>query len=546
MEFKEEVKKDLNKYFEKFEKYDNELIPEIENKISANKVKFEEFEQKWSGEIFPTDIQVKDDEEKALNNEKNKLDEQKEKLENDVKNIEDELKGELYSIKGKIHSRMNELVRFTQNKENYISEKEKLTKELENQLEGIKTWEKNGVSENDVLYQKRKNEIIPKLENDINELNKKLDENAIKEEWKNLKELDTKINGIVVHDKKYMVPELKELFGFEEKSKVNEETINEQENTPSEEDLEGSVNKLFNRVKNVIPRKQKTNENVVNNVEKEEIENTVDNTKKEENVANNTEKENKPKQKLQMVIGRKINLLDENGNIKMSINSKDYFKYIKDRDTDILNEKFSEVINDDSKIFNVKLRSIGIDKLDPIVKFAFLNGLKNEVLDTYNVLKVTAAIVREDKNVINETLPIKWDKNDLSKGAFLPWNRKQRDEMASLADKSANIMEVVGEYEPNPFKRFFGRIKQPLLAKKEVKQLESGEKQQDTEETKKEDKERNNKLSEKMNNFRNKLSEKALNIENNTSHEYDVNSQDKNKEVKNQDEQTEEDNERDR
>ena len=87
MEFKEEVKKDLNKYFEKFEKYDNELIPEIENKISENKVKFEEFEQKWSGEIFPTDIQVKDDEEKILNNEKNKLDEQKEKLENDVKNI---------------------------------------------------------------------------------------------------------------------------------------------------------------------------------------------------------------------------------------------------------------------------------------------------------------------------------------------------------------------------------------------------------------------------------------------------------------------------
>ena len=538
MEFKEEVKKDLNKYFEKFEKYDNELIPEIENKISENKVKFEEFEQKWSGEIFPTDIQVKDDEEKILNNEKNKLDEQKEKLENDVKNIEDELKGELYSIKGKIHSRMNELVRFTQNKEIYISEKEKLTKELESQLEGIKTWEKNGISENDILYQKRKNEIIPKLEKNIKELDGKLDENAIKEEWKNLKELDTRINEIVVHDKKYMVPELKELFGFEEKTKINE-----QENTPSEEDLEGSVNKLFNRVKNMIPSKQKTEEFVANNTEIEENENVVDNTKNKENVVNNNDKS---KSKLKMVIGRKINLLDENGNIKMSINSKDYFKYIKDGDTDILNEKFSEVINDDSKIFNVKLRSIGIDKLDPIVKFAFLNGLKNEVLDTYDVLKVTAAIVREDKNVINETLPIKWDKNDLSKGAFLPWNRKQRDEMASLADKSANIMEVVGEYEPNPFKRFFGRIKQPLLAKKEVKQLESGEKQQDAEETKKEDKERNNKLSEKMNNFRNKLSEKALNIENNTSHEYDINSQDKNKEVKNQDEQTEEDNERDR
>ena len=538
MEFKEEVKKDLNKYFEKFEKYDNELIPEIENKISENKVKFEEFEQKWSGEIFPTDIQVKDDEEKILNNEKNKLDEQKEKLENDVKNIEDELKGELYSIKGKIHSRMNELVRFTQNKEIYISEKEKLTKELESQLEGIKTWEKNGISENDILYQKRKNEIIPKLEKNIKELDGKLDENAIKEEWKNLKELDTRINEIVVHDKKYMVPELKELFGFEEKTKINE-----QENTPSEEDLEGSVNKLFNRVKNMIPSKQKTEEFVANNTEIEENENVVDNTKKKENVVNNNDKS---KSKLKMVIGRKINLLDENGNIKMSINSKDYFKYIKDGDTDILNEKFSEVINDDSKIFNVKLRSIGIDKLDPIVKFAFLNGLKNEVLDTYDVLKVTAAIVREDKNVINETLPIKWDINDLSKGAFLPWNRKQRDEMASLADKSANIMEVVGEYEPNPFKRFFGRIKQPLLAKKEVKQLESGEKQQDAEETKKEDKERNNKLSEKMNNFRNKLSEKALNIENNTSHEYDINSQDKNKEVKNQDEQTEEDNERDR
>ena len=128
---------------------------------------------------------------------------------------------------------MNELVRFTQNKEIYISEKEKLTKELESQLEGIKTWEKNGISENDILYQKRKNEIIPKLEKNIKELDGKLDENAIKEEWKNLKELDTRINEIVVHDKKYMVPELKELFGFEEKTKINE-----QENTPSEEDLE--------------------------------------------------------------------------------------------------------------------------------------------------------------------------------------------------------------------------------------------------------------------------------------------------------------------
>lgn len=512
MEVKEEMKKELNKYFEKFEKYDNELIPNIDEKISENKEKIEEFKQKWSGEIFPTDVKIKDEEENVLNEETNKLNEQKEKLENEVKNLEDELKKELYSTKGKIHSRMNELVTFIQDKDKYAAEKEKLTKELEKQVEGVKTWEENGIKEDDVLYQKRKYEIIPNLENNINELNKKLDENLVKQEWKDLKELDGKINSIVVHDRKYLMPELKELLGMEntERESENVAEVSETENTNNtqEEDLEGSVNKLLSKMNRLNPISKKTQRQEEPEIEQENSSNQS---------ASKINESNPSKQsKTHIVIGRKINLIDENGNIKMSINSKDYFKYIKDNKNSSLDEKFSEVINDDSKTFNIKLRSIGIDKVDPIVKFALLNGLKNELLKPDDVLKMTVAIAREDKQSLNKILPIKWDKNDLSKGAFWPWNRKQRDEMASLADKSANIMDVVGEYEPNPIKRLFGHLKQPLLAQKEVKQLDSGEKQQDAERSEVESAAQANNLTEKMQNFRDKLSHKVDEMKNPT------------------------------
>ena len=68
-------------------------------------------------------------------------------------------------------------------------------------------------------------------------------------------------------------------------------------------------------------------------------------------------------------------------------------------------------------------------------------------------------------------MPIEWDKTDMSKGAFLPWVRKDRDKLAEFADKSADLMEVTGEYQSSLIKKAFGKF---LPAKKEPAQLPEG------------------------------------------------------------------------
>ena len=74
---------------------------------------------------------------------------------------------------------------------------------------------------------------------------------------------------------------------------------------------------------------------------------------------------------------------------------------------------------------------------------------------------------------------LKFDMDDISKGAFWPWNRKKRDIVANLVDEireDNSHVEVVGEYEPNPLKRFFRRkAKSKALPKKEkYEQLTDG------------------------------------------------------------------------
>ena len=87
---------------------------------------------------------------------------------------------------------------------------------LDSQKEGIALWEKNGINPNDGLYQRRKNVVIPNLEKQINELNEKLDSEAIRKEYTELGKLEKDLIAIQKHDRKHMIPELQELFEVKE------------------------------------------------------------------------------------------------------------------------------------------------------------------------------------------------------------------------------------------------------------------------------------------------------------------------------------------
>lgn len=67
----------------------------------------------------------------------------------------------------------------------------------------------------------------------------------------------------------------------------------------------------------------------------------------------------------------------------------------------------------------------------------------------------------------NLNFTIEYNMKDLSKWAFLPWNRGVRDQIAKVAEENREneIAEFTDgvEYEPNPIKRMIARVKQKKL-----------------------------------------------------------------------------------
>ena len=212
MEIKEQIAEELKKYIDKFDKYDKELPKLVDKKEKNYQERKKEFDEKWDEDIFPTDIPIRDKEKKQLETMHNNLQRLKKNLNDEIKENENQLKTSIIEWKDLINTRRNELVGYVNNKNQYLVEKNKLEEELKKQVDGIKIWEKNGINPNDAIYLKRKNEIIPNLENQIKVINSKLDEKKIREEYKKLGDLKNKITAVEIHDRKHILPELAEIF----------------------------------------------------------------------------------------------------------------------------------------------------------------------------------------------------------------------------------------------------------------------------------------------------------------------------------------------
>ena len=212
MEIKEQIAEEIKRYIDRFDKYDNELPKLVEENEKKYQEKKREFGEKWSEDIFPTDIPIKENEQEQLSAMEADLKNLKKNLDDEIKENESNLKSSVFSWKNKIDERRKELVEYVNNKDKYLEQKNRLEKELKTQNEGIKAWEKNGIDSNDVLYRKRKDEIIPNLESQISDINLKLDEEEVRKEYFELGKLNKKIKEIELHDRKHILPELAEIF----------------------------------------------------------------------------------------------------------------------------------------------------------------------------------------------------------------------------------------------------------------------------------------------------------------------------------------------
>ena len=108
--------------------------------------------------------------------------------------------------------------------------------------------------------------------------------------------------------------------------------------------------------------------------------------------------------------------------------------------------------------------------VDPILLEGIIE-LKNKNILTENQIKnIIPKLANNDVKKEDLGFKIVYDMEDLSKGAFLPWNRKERNMIAKIAEKNREIgiaeFKDGKEFEPNPIKR--------MLAKIKIKQLNPG------------------------------------------------------------------------
>lgn len=142
MEIKEKIVDELKIHIDTFEKYDNKITKDIENREKRYQERKKEFDEKWDGDIFPADIPIKDKEEQRLEQMKNSVKMQRQKLDDEIKDAEQKLKSSVKEWINEIDERRDELVQYANDKNKYLKEKSLLEKELKLQIEGIQMWEK--------------------------------------------------------------------------------------------------------------------------------------------------------------------------------------------------------------------------------------------------------------------------------------------------------------------------------------------------------------------------------------------------------------------
>lgn len=216
-ELKAKVKKEFEEMKESLLDLEVDREEELKGREEDYQKRLDEFNEKYSGEVFPTDIPKRDEEQIKLEKEKEEIEEDRKELETQKKEREYELQNLIRNWQKQIDVKRDELVKKA---EKYEKTKEKLEEELKRQKEGLKVWEEKGIK--DQLYNRRKDVVIPKIEKQIEELNKQIEDEGIKTEWVELGKIKSQLKDLPLHTKDSIMEELNDISWFMEEPKLEQ------------------------------------------------------------------------------------------------------------------------------------------------------------------------------------------------------------------------------------------------------------------------------------------------------------------------------------
>lgn len=442
--FDEEVKSDFEEKKQKItEKINNEIELYEKNKQMNEKTNIARNER--------------DEEVKTLESQKNAYSKIAENSKKDIDNIMAQLNnGENVSM-----------TRLTDARNEYNANSKKV-KEIDSQIENLsakqfKLIDFNEEELSDLSYLKirlssLKLEDIDKLKNDLFVIKYDKDENNTKNENETKSEDENKAKN---ENETKSEGENKAKNGNETKS----ESKGKNENNKLENNLTGLDNKIINE------------------------------TQREENEEKSND-ENKTRT-IKMTISRKPEIKTD----KYSIRIGKIKKLIK-QDKEDISEKLQKIFKGESIEELNKIEEIS-KTVDPILLEGIIE-LKNKNILTENQIKnIIPKLANNDVKKEDLGFKIVYDMEYLSKGAFLPWNRKERNMIAKIAEKNREIgiaeFKDGKEFEPNPIKRMLEKVKQRKLGKGKEQEVE-------IEEVNEEDVEKKSRFT---NPFKNRIKEKA-------------------------------------
>ena len=456
--FDEEVKSDFEEKKQKItEKINNEIELYEKNKQMNEKTNIARKER--------------DEEVKTLESQKNAYSKIAENSKKDIDNIMAQLNnGENISM-----------TRLTDARNEYNANSKKV-KEIDSQIENLsakqfKLIDFNEEELSDLSYLKirlssLKLEDIDKLKNDLFVIKYDKDENNTKNENETKSEDENKAKN-----------------GNETKSKDANESKNENE-TKSEDE-----NKAKNGNETKSESKGQNGNNKFENNLKGLDDKIINETQREENEEKSND-ENKTRT-IKMIISRKPEIKID----KYSIRIGKIKKLIR-QDKEDISEKLQKIFKGESIEELNKIEEIS-KTVDPILLEGIIE-LKNKNILTENQIKnIIPKLANNDVKKEDLGFKIVYDMEDLSKGAFLPWNRKERNMIAKIAEKNREIgiaeFKDGKEFEPNPIKRMLEKVKQRKLGKGKEQEVE-------IEEVNEEDVEKKSRFT---NPFKNRIKEKA-------------------------------------
>ena len=466
-EEKEKVEKiDLSEINKKIE-YEKHFIEVLESEAKEeNKVLIERAKERLEEASKEKEEKEKQNAEIDEKNEKNKND--KAKLRNEkviLPSGREVTRAEKDKIE-KNYLKDTAIRKLTQESKNISEEITKKDKELKENIDKKMNFryefekDAEGKSTGKVLNEKELDGIIATIHNlkkDMTELNGMQAE--CQKYLEELKQKDQEKMDEVAKAWNNVKPEEKEV----ETKQVSEPQTNSQSQTSSEQSREGNSqpnNNDINGLEENILRQTQLEEQEGKNGNSQNEQPKVDTEKNgsEQPETDIDENEEKEAEKPGIVIARKVTITNKQNFFGVGKIGK-IFK--KDNEDKIANLKTIFTKGKEETLNDIA------ENVDPAIIEGVIELRKRNMLTEKQAQKAIINLATGSATKENLDFTIEYNMKDLSKWAFLPWNRGVRDQIAKVAEENREneIAEFTDgvEYEPNPIKRMMARVKQKKL-----------------------------------------------------------------------------------